>query len=93
VGLDVLTDLAQRAKSGTPDWFMPYRHAEAEAGILRCWSPMLVPGVLQTESYMRAVEPYTAKRLEELVSARLERRAVIGRAYLTVIIDRHVTSG
>ena len=36
VGLDVLTDLAQRAKSGTPDWLMPYRQAEAEAGILRC---------------------------------------------------------
>src|SRR5580704_19071261 len=37
-GLDTLTDLAQRAKSGTPDWFMPYRHAESEARIL----PVLV---------------------------------------------------
>ena len=93
-GLDVLTELAQRARSGIPDWFMPYRQAEAEAGILRCWSPLLVPGVLQTEGYMRAVlavEPYTAERLGELVSARLERRAVIGRAYLTVVIDQHVT--
>src|SRR6202167_206310 len=92
-GLDVLTELAQRAKSGTPDWFMPYRQAEAEASILRGWSPVLVPGVLQTESYMRAVlsvEPYTAKQLDELVSARLERQAVIGRAYLIVIIDQHV---
>ena len=91
--LDTLTDLAQRAKSGTPDWFMPYRQAEAEASILRCWSPVLVPGVLQTESYMRAVlsvEPYTAERLDELVAARLERQAVIGRAYLIVIIDHHV---
>jgi transcriptional regulator with XRE-family HTH domain len=34
-GLDTLTDLAQRAKSGTPDWFMSYRQAEAEASILR----------------------------------------------------------
>ena len=92
-GLDVLTELARRAKSGTPDWFMPYRQAEAEASILRCWSPVLVPGVLQTESYMRAVlsvEPYTAEQLDELVSARLERQAVIGRAYLTAIIDQHV---
>ena len=72
---------------------MPYRQAEAEASILRCWSPLLVPGVLQCESYMRAVlqvEPYTAERLGELVSARLERQSVIGRAYLTVIIDEHV---
>jgi len=29
VALDTLTDLAQRAKSGTPDWFMPYRQAES----------------------------------------------------------------
>ncbi|MDQ2816297.1 MAG: helix-turn-helix domain-containing protein, partial [Actinomycetota bacterium] len=65
-----LDTLAKRAKSGTPDWFMPYRQAEAGAGILRYWSPLLVPGVLQTESYMRAVlsvEPYTAGRLDELV--------------------------
>src|SRR6266704_2521228 len=31
VGLDVPMDLAQRARSGTPDWFMPWRQAEAEA--------------------------------------------------------------
>jgi len=91
--LDVLMDLAQRAKSGTPDWFMPYRQAESEASILRCWSPVLVPGVLQTESYMRAVlsvEPYTASQLDELVAARLERQAVIGRVYLTAVMDQHV---
>lgn len=93
VGLDVLTDLAQRARSGTPDWFMPYRQAEAGASILRCWSPLLVPGVLQCESYMRAVlsvEPYTAEQLDELVTARLERQSIIGRAYLTAVIDQHV---
>ena len=54
-GLDTLTDLAQRAKSGTPDWFMPYRHAESEARILRYWSPIVVPGVAQTPGYMRAL--------------------------------------
>jgi len=93
VALDMLTDLAQRAKSGTPDWFMPYQLAESGATILRCWSPMLVPGLLQSEAYARAVlsvEPYTAERLNELVSARLERQSVIGRAYLTAIIDQHV---
>jgi len=54
-GLDTLTDLAQRAKSGTPDWFMPYRHAESGARILRYWSPIVVPGVAQTSGYMRAL--------------------------------------
>lgn len=93
VALDTLTDLAQRAKSGTPDWFMPYRQAEAEATTLRCWAPLVVPGLLQTESYARAVlsvEPYTPERLKELVTARMARQQVIGHAYLTAIIDAHV---
>jgi transcriptional regulator with XRE-family HTH domain len=44
VGLDQLADLAQRCKSGTPDWFIPYRQAEAEATTIRCWAPMVLPG-------------------------------------------------
>ena len=91
--LDTLTDLAQRAKSGTPDWFMSYRQAESEADTLRCWAPLVIPGLLQVESYARAVlsvESYAPARLDELVAARLERQAVIGRAYLTAIIDDHV---
>jgi transcriptional regulator with XRE-family HTH domain len=92
-GLDTLTDLAQRAKSGTPDWFMPYRQAEAEAQTLRCWAPMVIPGLLQVESYARAVlsvESYAPAQLAELVTARLGRQSVIGRAYLTAIIDQQV---
>jgi hypothetical protein len=92
-GLDTLTDLAQRAKSGTPDWFMPYLSAESEADTLRCWSPLLLPGLVQTEPYARAVlsvEPYTSERLAELLAARIERQQVLGRAYLTAIIDAHV---
>jgi hypothetical protein len=93
VGLDTLTDLAQRAKSGAPDWFVPYLAAEAGASALRCWGPLLVPGVIQSESYARAVlsvEPYPPERLAELVAARMERQQVLDRAYLTAIIDHHV---
>lgn len=43
--LDTLTDLAQRARSGTPDWFMSYRQAESEADTLRCWAPAVMPGL------------------------------------------------
>jgi transcriptional regulator with XRE-family HTH domain len=91
--LDTLIELAHRAKSGTPDWFMPYRQAEAQAQTLRCWAPLVIPGLLQIESYARAVlsvESYAPARLEELVTARLERQSVIGRAYLTAIIDQQV---
>ncbi len=85
-GLDTLTDLAQRAKSGTPDWFMPYRHAESEARILRYWSPIVVPGVAQTPGYMRALfedEGHLLDRVDELAAARLERQSVIGRVPVT----------
>jgi transcriptional regulator with XRE-family HTH domain len=91
--LDTLIELAHRAKSGTPDWFMSYRQAEAQAQTLRCWAPLVIPGLLQVESYARAVlsvESYAPARLAELVTARLERQSVIGRAYLTAIIDQQV---
>jgi transcriptional regulator with XRE-family HTH domain len=91
--LDPLTELARRAKSGTPDWFMPYLAAESAASVLRYWAPLLLPGVFQTEAYARAVlsvERYTAERLAELVATRMERQQVLGRAYVTAIIDHHV---
>ena len=37
-----------------------------------------------------SVEPYTAEQLDQLVAARLERQSVIGRTYLTAVIDQHV---
>ena len=91
--LDRLTDLAQRCKSGTPDWFMPYRQAEAEAKTIRCWAPMVVPGLAQCESYARAVlsaEPYSPDRLAELVAARIERQQVLSRAHLVAVLDSSV---
>jgi hypothetical protein len=79
--LDPLADLAHRAKSGTPDWFMPYLSAEAAATTLRFWGPLLVPGLLQTEGYAHAHE-----QSAEVVAARLERQRIIGRARVTAVI-------
>jgi transcriptional regulator with XRE-family HTH domain len=92
VPLDMLTELAQRAKSGTPDWFMSYRQAEAEADTLRCWSPIVIPGIAQTPAYMRALfedEGHLLGEIDELISARLERQAAIGRAYVTIVLGQH----
>jgi transcriptional regulator with XRE-family HTH domain len=83
--LDPLTDLAHRAKSGTPEWFMPYLAAEAAATTLRFWGPLVVPGLLQTEGYARAYE-----QSDEVVAARLERQRVIGRARVTAVVDHTV---
>jgi transcriptional regulator with XRE-family HTH domain len=94
-GADVaqFTELAQRAKSGTPDWFVPYRQAESEATVIRSWAPLIVPGLEQTEGYARAVlgaEPYTPEQLDGLLTARLERQQVLQRAYVVSIIDAGV---
>ena len=76
--LDALTDLAQRAKSGTPEWFMPYLTAEAQATTLRFWGPLVVPGLLQTEGYARAVlstKPNASQdQIDRLVIGRLARQ-------------------
>jgi hypothetical protein len=52
-------------------------------------------GLEQTEGYARAVlsaEPYTPDKLEELLTARLERQQVLQRAYLVSILDAGVLS-
>jgi transcriptional regulator with XRE-family HTH domain len=88
--LDEITELAQRARSGIPEWFMPYKRAEATAHTLRCWAPTVFPGLLQCESYARTLFDrggYPLSRIDELVTARMERQVVIGRAHLTAIID------
>ena len=91
--LGELTELAQRAKSGTPEWFRPYLSAEAGARLLRYWSPLVVPGIGQTTAYMRALfedEGHLLDRVDELTKARLERRQLIGKVPVTIIIGHHV---
>ncbi len=83
--LDPLLELAHRARSGTPEWFMPYLTAEAAATTLRFWGPLVVPGLLQTEGYARAYE-----QSDDVVAARLERQRVIGHARVTAVIDHTV---
>lgn len=91
--LDKLNDLAERCKSGTPAWFMPYRQAESEATTLRSWAPLIFPGLTQTEAYAREVitgEPITPRQLAELLQARIERQTVLRRAFYTVVIGASV---
>jgi hypothetical protein len=91
--LNELNELAKRARGGTPNWFLNYLLAEGVADTLRCWGCVVVPGLLQCESYARAVlavERYTPARLDELVSARMARQQVIGRATVTAILDERV---
>src|SRR5215831_2065530 len=50
-----LLELARRWDGPDPQWFRDWLVAEREATSLRTWQPLLVPGLLQTEGYARAI--------------------------------------
>jgi Domain of unknown function (DUF5753) len=80
-----LATLARKADGPYPEWFRDWVHAEqAAATSLRWWEPILVPGLLQTAGYARALfqtwqRTAAEDRLDELVGGRLERQRVLDR--------------
>src|SRR5579875_3753492 len=77
--------------------FRPFAEHEAAARALRNFEPSLVPGLLQTPEYARAVlatRPNTSEEeVDDLVAARLGRQAVLGREdppLLWVVVDEAV---
>ncbi|MGH3328005.1 MAG: helix-turn-helix domain-containing protein, partial [Streptomycetales bacterium] len=67
-----------------PEWFRPFVELEAEATSILKYEVQVVPGLLQTEPYARAVlragRPRdTDEEIERHVAARLERQAVLAR--------------
>ncbi|MFD7441519.1 Scr1 family TA system antitoxin-like transcriptional regulator [Streptomyces sp. NPDC059909] len=69
-------------KSKYPDHFAEAAEAEAVATAIREYAPLLVPGLLQTEAYARAVfrayQPTAVDEvIDDLVEARLERARLL----------------
>ena len=64
-----------------PAWFRPFVEYEARATTLRGFEHVLVPGLLQTPGYARAVlatRPNTSEdKVEERIAARLERQVIL----------------
>jgi hypothetical protein len=80
-----------------PASFRPFSAYEAGARSLRLFEHVLVPGLLQTADYARAVlstrPQISAEEIEELVTARLARQALLARAdppLLYVLLDEGV---
>lgn len=79
-----------------PDWFRPWEEIEQQATALRWYEPLLVPGLLQTEEYARAVlrfvdEPHD--HLEGRVTARMVRQETLAKENppeLVVLLDEVV---
>ena len=69
-----------------PPWFEAYVGLEADAVRLCDFQPMVVPGLLQTEDYARAVleagdvEPARARDVGPRVALRMQRQAILGQA-------------
>jgi transcriptional regulator with XRE-family HTH domain len=80
-----------------PSWFQEWALNEAQATTLRSFEPLVVPGLLQTGDYARAIFRtrfrITSDEIEERVAARLKRQEVLTRddpAALWVILDEWV---
>ncbi|MGN9777469.1 DUF5753 domain-containing protein [Micromonospora sp. H33] len=83
-------------KRREPAWFRPWADIEREAVSLRWFELAWIPGLLQTEAYARATlagEKLTAEEVDQLVSARIQRQAVLRRdnaPMLIAVIDELV---
>lgn len=80
-----------------PSWFQEWLSYEQEAKRLRWFAPLLVPGLLQTADYAKAVFRtrfgITDDEIEELVAARLKRQQILDREHppkLWVIMDEAI---
>lgn len=78
----LLTSLLKLAeRDGQPSWFRPWLEAERQAQQMRCYQPTLVPGLLQTENYARAVirtdDMICDDELERRLSVRMDRQSIL----------------
>ncbi|SCG73979.1 hypothetical protein GA0070609_4929 [Micromonospora echinaurantiaca] len=78
-------------------WFRPWAELEQDATSIRSYEPLLVPGLLQTERYARAVLRtgglLPAPEVDQIVAGRLERQEILCREeppQLVVVIDEVV---
>ncbi|GAB2945042.1 helix-turn-helix domain-containing protein [Nonomuraea fastidiosa] len=82
----------QEYREAIPDWFEPYLGLEQDAYLIRAFEVQLVPGLLQTEAYARAViaQGATGSVLEQRVAVRMRRQSVLtgdDPAKLWVVLD------
>lgn len=77
-----LGTLARRGDGPVPRWFEGWLEAEGNAHTLRVWAPVLLPGLLQTAEYARALflaVGLDEEAADEQVRARLDRQEVLDR--------------
>lgn len=78
----LLTSLLKLAeRDGQPSWFRPWLEAERQAQQLRCYQPSLIPGLLQTENYARALircdDTISDDEVDRRVAVRMDRQSLL----------------
>ncbi|GAA2926857.1 helix-turn-helix transcriptional regulator [Streptomyces thioluteus] len=67
-------------KFAYPSWFLPFVELEREATSMRVFECQIIPGLLQTEDYARAMlASVRPDNLDELVAARVTRQDILER--------------
>ncbi|MFC5834778.1 helix-turn-helix domain-containing protein [Nonomuraea insulae] len=85
----------QEYRDVIPDWFEPYLGLEQDTSLIRAYEIQLVPGLLQTEDYARAVISQglpgaSRTQVERRVAVRMRRRHLLtqpGAHRLWVVMD------
>jgi DNA-binding XRE family transcriptional regulator len=93
-----LVAIARKSSGPIPGWFADWLTREREAASIRIWQPIIIPGLLQTADYARALfvgerQSLEGDALEELVTARLARQAIFDKPaapHLWVVLDEPV---
>jgi transcriptional regulator with XRE-family HTH domain len=89
-----LCAIARKTNGPVPGWFLDWVEIEARASILRWWEPLLIPGLLQTEDYARAVlstwRRDSPDEVEAKVAIRMQRQQVLAAADFRVLLDESV---
>lgn len=77
-----LSEVARRSGGIIPSWFAEWLEHEKAAAVIRWWEPLLVPGLLQTADYARAVlgwGPDNGTDLDDRLALRMERQRIFDR--------------
>ncbi|MEN3616160.1 helix-turn-helix transcriptional regulator [Plantactinospora sp. ZYX-F-223] len=80
-----------------PVWYRPFVEHEGRASLLRVYHPLVVPGILQTEAYARAVlvgRRFQPDTVDGIVATRLGRQEILYRrpdpCQLVAVVDEGV---
>jgi hypothetical protein len=88
--------LARNARGAVPGWFTWWIDVERQADSIRIWCPLVIPGLLQVEEYIRAMYLLAGvdeDEADERVAARLDRQAILDGddpVHLTVLVEESV---